>query len=296
MIRLGGPVYLNKNEKGAGARESHSAAAVDPDLLIKAHKAKGWQAAYAPAVSINDTDLIKAYREAFAAADIMIAEVGYWNNLIDTDSRTRTGHQQEMVEALAVAEELGACCAVDIFGSYCHGGGQSIHTEKNFSLKAFDEAVEMARYFIDQVKPQRTTFAYEIFPFNVIDSPGEIARLIKAVNREAFGVHLDLANLINCPRAYWTSGDIIRECIKLFGDKIVSAHAKDIKLKEPAISVILEEVLPGTGGLDISSYITELEKLPQQVPLMLEHLASEEEYDLAAAHYRGEAKKSGITI
>ena len=116
------------------------------------------------------------------------------------------------------------------------------------------------------------------------------------VDREQFGVHLDLVNLINSPRAYWSSGSIMNECVRLFGARIVAAHAKDVKLREPAISVMLEEVIAGEGGLDIAAFIRGLHQLPAEVPLMLEHLASEQEYDRAAAHYRAIAAREGISI
>jgi sugar phosphate isomerase/epimerase len=296
MIRFGAPVFTKKQEKAAGAGESHGADATDPVALARAVKAKGYRAAYAPNIDVNDTALVKAVRDAFAAEDILIAEVGYWQNLLDTDEASRKEHRGEMVKALALAEELGARCAINILGSYCHGNGNSKHVAENFSAAAFDETVAIARYFIDEVKPKRAFFCYEIFPFDVTDSPESIEKIVKAVDRKQFGVHLDLVNLINSPRAYFGSGDLMRECIRRFGDRIVAAHGKDIRMKEPSISVILEEVIAGTGNLDIATYLRELNKLPLEIPLMLEHLKSEAEYDTAAAHYRAVAAKEGIAL
>lgn len=289
MLRFGGPIFLNA-EPGTGA---DGANLPDPVFLARAHKAKGYTAGYAPPVKLHETDRIRAVRKAFEAEDVRIAEVGFWENLIDTDPQARAANRKSMAEALALAEELNACCAVDILGTY---GPGNTHSARNFSKEAFDEAVQMARSFIDEVKPRRAFFTYEIFPFNVVDSPEMIAKLVKAVDRGRFGVHLDLVNLINCPRAYWTSGDIMRQCIELFGDRIVSAHAKDIRMRAPAISVILEEVMPGTGVADIATCLRELHKLPQVVPYMMEHLGSEAEYDQAAAHTRKVAAAEGISI
>ncbi len=227
MLRFGGPIFKDTGD--------------DIEALVQAHKDKGYTAAYAPNASLDQPDRIREIRRAFEKAGIMIAEVGYWDNLVDTDDATRKRNRQIMLDALALAEELGARCAVDIFGSYVHGPGE-VHAARNFAQEAFDEAVEMARYFIDEVKPRTAHFCYEIFPFNLVDSPEMIHKLIEAVDRPRFGVHMDLVNLINGPRAYWRSGDIIRECVRLFGDRIVSAHAKDIKMRGPSVSVILEEV------------------------------------------------------
>ncbi len=295
MIRFGGPVFAN-TIAAAAPGQSHGAPADDPVALARAHHAKGFTAAYAPRVRLDDKARIQAIREAFAAEGIVIAEVGYWDNLVDTDPATRRGNRQCMLDALALADELGAACAVDIFGSYCHGNGNSRHLAANFSAEAFDEAVEMARFFLDTVQPRTAFFTYEIFPFSVVDSPVAIAKLIEAVDRSHFGVHLDLVNLINCPRAYWSSGDIMRDCVRLFGDRIVAAHVKDIKLKEPAISVILEEVIPGQGALDMGAFVREIHRLPRVVPFMMEHLGSEAEYDQAAAYVRGVAAADGIRL
>lgn len=285
MIRFGGPIF--------GFNDMTH---FDPPALARAYKSKGYTAAYAPKVKLNETEKIKDIRKAFETEDIIIAEVGYWNNLMDTDPETKRNNRAEMLEAFRLAEELGAKCAVGLAGSYCHGSVPSSHSERNFSQEAFDEAVDMARYFIDSVKPKNAYFTYEIFQFGIVDSVEMIEKLLKAVDRRQFGVHLDLANLINSPRVYWKSGDIVRECIKRFGGRIVAAHAKDVIMKEPSITVVLEEVLIGQGMLDIAACIRELHKLPQDVPYMMEHLKTEEDYDRAAAHIRKVAFQEGIII
>jgi sugar phosphate isomerase/epimerase len=60
--------------------------------------------------------------------------------------------------------------------------------------------------------------------------------------------------------------------------------------------VILEEVQPGQGIIDFGTFFSAIDKLPQAVPMMVEHLSTEQEYDDAAAHIRSEVKKAGITI
>jgi sugar phosphate isomerase/epimerase len=291
MIRFGGPIFMD-NAKAAGAESS----AGDPVLIARKYKEKGYTAAYVPKIDVNNKELVRATRKAFEEEGIILAEAGYWQNIMDTDAETRAQHRSCMMDALLLAEEVGACCAVNIFGSYCHGSGSSQHKDLNFTEEAFEAAVEMARYFLDAVKPKTACFTYEIFPFDVIDSPESIERLIKAVDRKQFGVHLDLANLINCPRAYFTSGDIAKECIRRFGDRIVSCHVKDIKMKEPSISVILEEVIMGTGNIDLKTFMRQIEGLSRPIPFMMEHLKNEEEYDTAAAYIRKTGKELGINL
>jgi sugar phosphate isomerase/epimerase len=295
MIRLGGPVFM-ADEKAAGAGESHGASGVDPALLARKHREKGFTAAYVPKIDINDTATIRATREAFEKEGVVLAEAGYWDNIMDTNAESRTFHRQRQLEAFALAEELGAVCSLNIFGSYCHGNGNSQHKALNFTDEAFEAAVDMARYFIDTVKPKTAFFAYEIFPFDIIDTAENIERLIKAVDRRQFGAHLDLVNLVNCPRAYFSSGDIARECVRRFGDRIISCHVKDIKMKEPSISVILEEVPMGQGNIDLKTFMRQIEGLSRPVPFMMEHLNDEAQYDAAADYIRNTGRELGINL
>ncbi|MDR1325870.1 MAG: sugar phosphate isomerase/epimerase [Treponema sp.] len=287
MIRFGGPVFLS---------DGKNTAEVDPVLLARKHREKGFTAAYVPKIDINNRELVKATREAFAKEGVMLAEAGYWENLMDTDAETRASHRARQVEALALADELGAVCSLNTFGSYCHGSGNDYHQGLNFSDEAFEAAVEMARYFIDTVKPKTACFCYEVFAFDIVDSPESIEKLIKAVDRTQFGAHLDLANLLNCPRAYYRSGDIARECIHRFGDRIVSCHVKDVRLKEPSMTVVLEEVVMGTGNIDLKAFMRQIEGLSRPIPFMLEHLNTEAEYDIAAAKVRETGADLGITL
>ncbi len=126
-------------------------------VIVKKLKEKGYTAAGDPTGSkssslISQTNKIKEIRRIFEDADIMLAEVGCWANLLDTDHAERQKNRDRMVETLAVADALGARCSVSGLGSYCHGYPNSKHSKKNFSDEAFQEAVGIARYCIDSVQ------------------------------------------------------------------------------------------------------------------------------------------------
>jgi sugar phosphate isomerase/epimerase len=294
MIRFGGPVFINGERvpdlMNAGTQF------VDPVRVARKYREKGFTSARVPRIDIHDKAMVKAARDAFKKENVILAEIGYWDNLLDTDAKTRAFHRERVLEALYAAEELGALCAVDILGSYCHGNGNSVHVAKNFSGEAFEAAVEIARYFIDTVKPKSACFVYEIFPFDITDTPEGLEKLLKAVDRKQFGIHLDLCNLINSPRAYFNSGAIAKECVRRFGDRIVSCHVKDIKLKEPSISVILEEVPMGQGNIDLKTFMRQIEGLSRPVPFMMEHLPDEAAFDAASLIIRNTGKELGIEL
>ena len=278
-IRLGAPV---------------SAKSSDPDEVALAHRALGYRAAYCPNIPLTDTDRIRATREAFARHDVVIAEVGRWCNLLDADADKRRQNLQTVTDGLALADAIGARCCVDIAGSFSTASWFGPNPE-NLSPKFFDAAVENARKIIDAVKPTRTKFCYEMMGWALPDSPESCAKLLKAVDRPGFGVHLDPCNLVNSPAKFYGNRDLLNECFDKLGQWIVSCHAKDLAW-EVEMNVHFREVVPGKGELDYRTYLRRLAALPQNPPLMIEHLAKPEEYAAAAKHIVAVGREAGLSF
>lgn len=246
----------------------------DPAEIARAHTAFGYRAGYCPAVDLADTDRLKAIVKAFADEDIQIAEVAAWSNVSAPEPEKRRANRAHVIDRLAVAEEVGACCAVTYIGTLAEDSEYGPHPD-NLAQAGFDVFVETARTIIDAVKPKRTKLAFEMMQWTLPDSPENLVELIAAIDRPAFAAHLDPTNLVVSPRLYYNTGELIRRCFRLLGPHIVSAHAKDLTLGGE-LSLHLSEVLPGTGGLDYATYLSELDKLDAPVPLLLEHLEFEQ--------------------
>src|SRR5436189_272572 len=84
-----------------------------------------------------------------------VAEVGAWKNMLDPDSEKRRENMAYIQERLALAEELGARCCVDIAGSYDPHVWYGPNP-RNISRGFVDATVENCRKLIDAVKPTRT--------------------------------------------------------------------------------------------------------------------------------------------
>src|SRR4051794_35567342 len=102
-VRLGGPIFLKSDDPADQARE---------------HRRLGYSAAYCPAVKTGETEKIRAIRDAFAAANVAIAEVGAWKNMLDPDAAARKSNLEYVTDRLALADAVAARCCVDIAGSY----------------------------------------------------------------------------------------------------------------------------------------------------------------------------------
>ena len=242
----------------------------DPFAFARAHREFGYAAAYCPPVSIDDGPRLAAIEKAFAAEDVVIAEVGIWRNLVARDAAVRKTNRDFALEKLAVADAVGARCAVTFIGSYAAGSGHGPSPD-NFGDEAFDDAVGAVRYLVDTVKPKRTKFALELMQSSLPDSVDMCLKLIRAVDRPAFAAHVDPVNLVMTPRTYYDTGALLREIFAKLGPLIVSCHAKDIVLHDQA-ALHLDETMIGKGMLDYRTYLRELDGLGRDVPLMLEHL------------------------
>ena len=285
MLKLGGHVFLSDSEKG------------DPEAYARHAKEMGYTAIYAPDwLSIDKPDEIRLARKTFEKEGLIVAEVGYWENPLDTRPDVRRNVREEMVRVYQMAEELGAKCIVNTAGSYCEGPGYTNHNPKNFSEEHFEDAVEMARWFIDTVQPKTTKFSYEVFMYNSIDSPESYARLLAAVDRDMFAAHIDLTNMMRSPREIYQSASLTRRCVELFGDRIVSTHIKDARLVRPAITTQIAEALPGEGEVDLAPFIVELAKLPNLITMMTEHLDGREAYQRAYDYLHVTARNNGIEL
>jgi sugar phosphate isomerase/epimerase len=278
-IRLGGPLFDKFN---------------GPDEWIVALKKLGYRAAYCPISHPANEELIKSYRDAAKKADIVIAEVGAWSNPISPNHETAQKAIEKCIDALALADAIEAKCCVNIAGSKnpVHWAGP--HPD-NFTDSTFDEIVEVTQKIIDAVKPKKTFFTLEAMPWVFPDNPDTYLRLIKAIDRKQFGVHLDPMNMVVSPRTYFNNGDLIRDCFKKLGQYIKSCHAKDIIMTEDAYTPQLHECRPGLGKLDYPVFLSELAQLGD-LPLMMEHLPDASEYNLAAQFIRKTGAKLGIGL
>jgi sugar phosphate isomerase/epimerase len=146
------------------------------------------------------------------------------------------------------------------------------------------------------VKPTRTVYTLEPMPYTHPDSPETYLDLLKAVDRPGFGVHLDPVNMTNDPRRYYDSAGFVRRCFELLGPHLRAVHLKDVLLVPQAFTIHLQEVRPGLGGFAIGAVLREASRLDPDLPVMLEHLPSEAEYDAAAAHVRGVARGLGLSL
>jgi sugar phosphate isomerase/epimerase len=265
-----------------------------PDGWVGTLREKGFRAAYWPLPDGAPADEVRAYAGAAESAGIVIAEIGAWGvNPISAGDAARAAAIEHCQTQLALADAVGARCCVTLSGSRAPEWN-SPHPE-NLTEETFALIVDSVREIIDGVQPQRTHYTLEPMPYTLPDSPDSYLELIRAIDRDRFAVHLDPTNLINSPAKFYDHPAFLRECVDKLGPYVKSVHVKDLEL-EHELTVHLAERIPGQGGLDFGAMLTELDRLPEDTPILVEHLTTAEEYEQAVAGVRRAADALGLTV
>ncbi len=263
---------------------SMTLAHTSPEEWAQRHSSLGLTAVVFPGEKYAKTDRdIDAYVAAAKAYGLHIAEVGAWKNLLAPDETERRENFDYCLHRLELAEYVGADCCVNISGA-CGEQWDGAYPE-NYAPETYERIVNRVRELIDRVKPKKTTYTLEPMPWMPPTSPEEYLRLIRDIDRPAFAVHMDMVNMTFTPERYLFNADFTRHCFALLGPHVKSCHLKDVALS-PKLTLQLAEAPCGEGGFDLKTYIDEAEKVDPDMPMIIEHLRSEEAYLKAIAYIK----------
>lgn len=264
-----------------------------PEEWAQANIDAGYSAVYFPVDYRADDKTIEGYKQAAIDADLVICEIGVWNNTLDPNPVKREEAIEKAIRQLELADYVGANCCVNIAGSYSEQW-DGPHKD-NLTPKAFEEIVLTTQRIIDAVNPKTTAYSLEPMPWMYPHTADSYVDLIRAIDRKGFTAHLDPVNIITSPELYYRSGEVIQEWFDKLGGSIRSCHAKDIRLSGK-LTVHLDECRPGLGELDYETYLKCMTTLDDRACLMLEHMTEEIDYIEATKHIKSIAKRLSIDI
>lgn len=255
-----------------------------PEDWAAKHKALGLKSVVFPVDYLAGEKTVAAYKEAADRAGLLIAEVGVWRNTLAADLEERKKWIEYTVGQLKMADSIGANCCVNVVGTP-YGPRWDGGYRGNFTEELWEMAVKMIRQVIDAADPVNTKFSIESMPWMIPSSPDETLRLMEDVDRPQFAAHLDIVNMITSPDRYFFNDRFIRECFDKLKGRICSCHIKDIRLKEE-YTFQLEECACGQGSLDLELYASLATAEGPCMPMIIEHLHSDEEYFDSVAYVR----------
>ena len=257
-------------------------------------KELGYSAVIFPVESTAPLSVIREYEQVCRDNDLLIGEVGAWRNVMARDEKERAANLDWNIRQLELAETVGANCCVNISGSFADmwdGYHPALDTRETWAL-----VVENTQRIIDAVKPTHTAYSLEPMPWMVPESPEQYLQLLRDVDRPAFKVHLDYCNMLNSIERYRHASEFITHCFDLLGENIVSIHAKDALILQGGLPIVINEVMPGQGSLDLSLVTSLAHGLGDDTPVFVEHLDTHEQYMQAVAAMREAAQKAGVPV
>jgi sugar phosphate isomerase/epimerase len=267
-------------------------------------------------VSFKDCDAAKEYvskaraneiRGRFRDANLPVVAVSAYTNLVHADPVRRRQNIEYIKMMMDRALDLGCPYVASETGTF-NRDSDWVWDDENATESAYQQAAEVIYEVVRHAREVGATFIVENYINNIIGSIDKVERLFRDIN-------LPNMKLLCDPTNYFTGENIrdvdgqLRRIFDALADKMVIAHAKDIKLAEDVsekhadIDVdeshsfrgagAVELPAPGLGVLNYELYVSLLAKYHPNIPLIIEHL-DEADIPRAKAFLDGVLKKRGV--
>lgn len=267
-------------------------------------------------VSFKDCDATKErltkekanmIRDKFRDANLPIVAVSAYTNFVHSDPVQRKKNMDYLKSMMERALDLGSPYVASETGTYC-SDSDWVWDDKNATEEAYEEACAAIYELTKFGREVGATFIMENYVNNVIGSIEQVQRVFKDVNMPNLKLICDPTNYFDQNNI----GDVDGQLERVFNaleDKMVIAHAKDIKLaqnmgeKHADIdadeshsfrgSGAVELPAAGLGVLNYDLYMKLLGKFHPNIPLIIEHL-DEGDIPRAKAFVEGALKRQGV--
>ena len=267
-------------------------------------------------VSFKDCDAAKEYltkekanliRDKFRDANLPIVGISAYTNLIHHDPEKKKANLDYMKMIMERALDLGCPYVASETGTK-NLESDWVWDEANETELAYEETAEAIAEIVKFGKEVGATYIVENYVNNVIGSIEQIQRLFADINMPNLKLICDPTNYFTEELMHDIDGELQRIFCAL-SDKMVIAHAKDIKfaedfgVKQADIdadeshvfrgSGAVELPAPGLGCLNYDLYVKLLAKYHTNIPLIIEHL-DEGDIPRAKKFVDGVLKRQGV--
>ena len=208
-------------------------------------------------------------RHEFDARNMTIAALGGQYNMIHHDVQKRHDGLQRLRVLASACDRLGTSVITLCTGTRDPTSMWRRHPD-NDSQEAWDDLVAAMRQAVPIAGEYGVALAFEPEVSNVVDSAQKARRLLDQIRSPYLKVVMDGANIYHAgelPRMR----EILEEAFALLGPDIAIAHAKDLDRDGEA-----GHLAAGKGLLDYEHYLSLLNKLEFDVPVILHSLTESE--------------------
>jgi sugar phosphate isomerase/epimerase len=208
-------------------------------------------------------------RDAFGTRNMTVAAISGHFNMIHPDVQVRNAGLQGLRLLASVCERLGTPVI-----TLCTGTRDTVSIWRrhpdNDAPQAWQDLLASMRQAVQIAEEYGVTLAFEPEIANVVDSAQKARCLLDEMGSPNLKVTMDGANIFHSgelPRMR----EMLDEAFALLGQDIALAHAKDLDRDGEA-----GHLAAGKGLLDYDHYLSLLDKLEFDVPLILHGLSESE--------------------
>jgi sugar phosphate isomerase/epimerase len=204
-------------------------------------------------------------REAFEARNMTVAAISGHFNMIHPNVRVRNAGLQGLRLLASACERLGTSVITLCTGTRDTTSIWRRHAD-NDAPEAWEDLLASMRQAIQIAEAYDVTLAFEPEVANVVDSARKARRLLDETGSPNLKVTMDGANIYHAgelPRMR----EMLDEAFALLGPDVALAHAKDLDHDGEA-----GHLPAGKGLLDYAHYLSLLDQLALDVPLILHGL------------------------
>jgi len=213
-----------------------------------------------------DWEAVKKTRNCLDRHGIRIVGLYGYTNIVDPNPARRKRGLAKIESVLANWKRLG-CANVSTETGTLNPTSEWLGSPENATEDGYQKCRAALEKLVRQAEKTGAILSIEPYWQNVIDSIDRAERIFHDVESPSFRLVMDPCN-------YYRKQDLpktapmLKEMFKRLGDKIVIAHAKDVKASAAGTDLPAS----GRGDLDYPLYLRLLIELDREMPLLIEHV------------------------
>jgi sugar phosphate isomerase/epimerase len=223
---------------------------------------------------------------------VMYQCTGYWQCLIHPDEAQRREAVRTLQAALRVAGWLGAR-GIDTGPGSMNPRGPWFPHPDNWTPWAHENLVKSLKECAPVAEECGVLLSLEGHQLVTLDTAETMRAVLDEVTSPMVKCDFDPVNWITLQTVFAT-GPAIAAMVATLGPQIVSAHAKDVAVRDHLV-VRIDNIAAGTGILDYPTFLRLIEDLDPSYPVIVEAAAIDELPAVSEFLHRT-AQECGITV
>ena len=241
---------------------------------------------------MKDSEL-KELNTALKQYDLVVYEVGGYQNMIHPDESTRQKNLKRLAFCLEAAEKVNCPQVGTCTGSRDANYYIGVHPD-NWTDATWKLTVDAVKQVLRDTSGLKAALGIEAQITMNVGRPADHKRLMDDVGDKRCAVNLDPVNMISLDNYYHTT-ELLNECFDTLGEQILGCHSKDTYIWPDRQTVHVQEVASGRGVMDYETYLVRISRMKWPRSILPEHVPGEQLIE-AGEYIRKVAARVGVKM